>query len=112
MNYTRYIMPINPLASFVREQRKLAGLTQPQLADVAGVGLRVFGHRLAPVPAPKQVGTIANRDGTYEFIYDSAYCAQPVRFFRLFRRRFINTSQQLKKPVIHVKVISANSVLG
>ena len=65
-------MPINPLASFVREQRKLAGLTQPQLAVVAGVGLRfvrdleqgkatlrldkveqvlrVFGHRLGPVP--------------------------------------------------------------
>ncbi len=61
---------------FVREQRKRAGLTQPELADRAGVGLRflrelerdkpslqmdkvnqvlrLFGHALAPLPLPRE----------------------------------------------------------
>lgn len=65
----------NPTALFLRERRKASGLTQAQLADMAGVGLRLvrdveqgkpnlhmekvelllafFGHRLAPVPATK-----------------------------------------------------------
>lgn len=61
-----------PIPSFVRQQRKLAGLTQAQLAEIAGVGLRfvrdleqgkatvqldkvnqilrVFGHQVGPIP--------------------------------------------------------------
>ncbi|MCL4281294.1 MAG: helix-turn-helix transcriptional regulator [Flavobacteriales bacterium] len=62
----------NPTASFLRERRKASKLTQAQLADLAGVGLRLvrdveqgkpnlhmekvdlllafFGHRLGPIP--------------------------------------------------------------
>lgn len=69
-------MSHTPLSAFVRQQRKLAHLTQPQLADIAGVGLRfvrdleqgkatlrldkveqvlrVFGHRLGPVPVSQE----------------------------------------------------------
>jgi len=58
--------------TFVKEKRRLAGLTQPELAEKAGVGLRfireleqgkttlrldkvnqvlfLFGHQLEPVP--------------------------------------------------------------
>lgn len=61
-----------PLDEFVRDRRKALGLTQPELAEKAGVGLRflreleagkttlrldrvntvlaLFGHELAPVP--------------------------------------------------------------
>ena len=61
------------ISHFVKERRKATGLTQRDLADRAGVGLRfireleqgkqtirldkvnqvlaLFGHRLAPVPA-------------------------------------------------------------
>ncbi|MBL0176843.1 MAG: helix-turn-helix transcriptional regulator [Ignavibacteria bacterium] len=61
-----------PLDEFVRDRRKTLGLTQPELAEKAGVGLRflreleagkttlrldsvntvlaLFGHELAPVP--------------------------------------------------------------
>ena len=64
------------LSTFVRQQRKSNHLTQAALADLAGVGLRfvreleadkptlrmdkvnvildLFGHRLEPVPAPRQ----------------------------------------------------------
>lgn len=71
-------MKINSqISPFVRQQRKLAGLTQPQLAEVAGVGLRflrdleqgkdsvrldkvnqvlhVFGHQVGPVPVPRDI---------------------------------------------------------
>lgn len=30
----------NPIASFVRKQRKAQSMTQPELADLTGVGLR------------------------------------------------------------------------
>ncbi|MBS1945966.1 MAG: helix-turn-helix transcriptional regulator [Bacteroidetes bacterium] len=65
----------NPIAVFLRTRRKASGLTQVQLADLAGVGLRLvrdveqgkpnlqtgkvdlllrfFGHRLGPVPLEK-----------------------------------------------------------
>lgn len=65
----------NPTAVFLRHRRKASGLTQVQLADMAGVGLRLvrdleqgkpnlqmekvdlllafFGHRLGPVPNTK-----------------------------------------------------------
>ncbi len=65
----------NPTALFLRERRRASGLTQAQLADMAGVGLRLvrdveqgkpnlhmekvelllafFGHRLGPVPVTK-----------------------------------------------------------
>jgi y4mF family transcriptional regulator len=61
----------SPLASFVKKKRKLLNLTQPDLANKAGVGLRfirkleqgkttlrldkvnqvlqLFGHQIAPV---------------------------------------------------------------
>ncbi|MDP2361323.1 MAG: helix-turn-helix transcriptional regulator [bacterium] len=61
---------------FIRNQRKQAGLTQPELADKAGVGLRflrelerdkpslqmdkvnqvlcLFGHQLGPVPLSRE----------------------------------------------------------
>lgn len=64
------------ISEFVRQQRKAHRLTQRDLADRAGVGLRfvreleagkptlrldkvnvlldLFGHRLEPVPAPKE----------------------------------------------------------
>ena len=64
------------ISEFVRQQRKAHRLTQRALADRAGVGLRfvreleagkptlrldkvnvlldLFGHRLEPVPAPKE----------------------------------------------------------
>lgn len=60
------------LSAFIKEKRRLAGLTQPELAEKAGVGLRfvreleqgkttlrldkvnqvlqLFGHQLGPVP--------------------------------------------------------------
>lgn len=66
----------NPLQSFVKEKRKFANLTQPDLAAKAGVGLRfirdleqgkttlrldkvnqvleLFGHQLGPVPINRQ----------------------------------------------------------
>lgn len=65
----------NPLSSFVREQRKIRKMTQQDLADFAGVGIRfirelehgkptlrldkvnvvldLFGHRMAPVSYQK-----------------------------------------------------------
>lgn len=64
------------LSAFVRRKRKEAGLTQAALADTAGVGLRflrelerdktslrmdkvnqvlrLFGHQLGPLPAPRE----------------------------------------------------------
>ena len=64
-----------PLDEFVRDRRKALGLTQPELAEKAGVGLRflreleagkttlrldcankvlaLFGHELAPVPVDR-----------------------------------------------------------
>ena len=64
------------LSEFIKEKRKQAGLTQPELAIKAGVGLRfvreveqgktsfrmnkvnqllkLFGHELGPVPANRQ----------------------------------------------------------
>ncbi len=66
---------MNPLASLVKEKRKSAGLTQPELAAKAGVGLRfirdleqgkgslrtdtinkvliLFGKRLGPIDLPR-----------------------------------------------------------
>ncbi len=66
----------NELLKFVKEKRKLANLTQPELAAKAGVGLRfireleqgkstlrmdkvnqvlqLFGHELGPVPFNRQ----------------------------------------------------------
>ena len=63
----------SPISSFVKERRHRLGITQPELADRAGVGLRfvrdleqgkksvrvdkvnlvlaLFGHRLAPAPS-------------------------------------------------------------
>lgn len=68
MDLDRY----NPIAEFLRRSRKASKLTQAELADLAGVGLRLvrdveqgrrnlhmekvdlllsfFGHRLGPVP--------------------------------------------------------------
>jgi y4mF family transcriptional regulator len=65
------------LCVFVKEKRRLAGLTQPELAEKAGVGLRfvreleqgkmtlrldkvnqvlqLFGHQLGPVPANRNI---------------------------------------------------------
>lgn len=65
------------ISAFVKEQRRLAGLTQPELAEKAGVGLRfvreleqgkttlrldkvnqvlfLFGHQLEPVPANRRI---------------------------------------------------------
>lgn len=65
------------LNTFVKEKRRLAGLTQPELAEKAGVGLRfireleqgkttlrldkvnqvlqLFGHRLGPVPEIRNI---------------------------------------------------------
>ncbi|MGI9160465.1 MAG: helix-turn-helix transcriptional regulator [Saprospiraceae bacterium] len=65
------------ISGFVKEQRRLAGLTQPELAEKAGVGLRfvrelergkttlrldkvnqvlqLFGHQLGPVPADRNI---------------------------------------------------------
>jgi y4mF family transcriptional regulator len=66
---------INLIAEFVRQRRKKLGLTQVELSQKAGVGLRfvreleqekealkvdkinqvlaLFGHTLGPVPKPK-----------------------------------------------------------
>lgn len=63
----------SPISSFVKERRRRLGITQPALAERAGVGLRfirdleqgkksvradkvnqvlaLFGHHLAPVPS-------------------------------------------------------------
>lgn len=63
------------LNAFVKEKRRLAGLTQPELAEKAGVGLRfireleqgkntlrldkvnqvlqLFGHQIGPVPVDR-----------------------------------------------------------
>ena len=68
-------MKKNPIADLVKEKRKGSGLTQPQLAAKAGVGLRfirdleqgkaslrtdtvnkvlfLFGKRLGPVDLPR-----------------------------------------------------------
>lgn len=65
------------LNTFVKEKRRLAGLTQPELAEKAGVGLRfvreleqgkttlrldkvnqvlqLFGHQLGPVPMNRNI---------------------------------------------------------
>lgn len=65
------------LSVFVKEKRRLAGLTQPELAEKAGVGLRfvreleqgkttlrldkvnqvlqLFGHQLGPVPVNRNI---------------------------------------------------------
>lgn len=70
------------LAAFVATKRKALKLTQPQLADKAGVGLRflreleagkhtlrmdkvndvlrLFGHELGPVPSPRNTPENAN----------------------------------------------------
>jgi len=64
------------LSRFIKERRKAAGLTQPELAQKAGVGLRfireleqgkqtlrmdkvnqvlkLFGHRLAPIVSNRE----------------------------------------------------------
>ena len=81
MYYTRsgIIMAMNDLSEFVRERRKSLDMTQPELAEKAGTGLRfirdleqgkntlrmdkvnqvlgLFGYELAPV---KQERGIAN----------------------------------------------------
>lgn len=63
----------SPISTFVKERRRRLGITQPELADRAGVGLRfvrdleqgkksvrvdkvnqvlaLFGHHLAPAPS-------------------------------------------------------------
>ncbi|MCC6460402.1 MAG: helix-turn-helix transcriptional regulator [Saprospiraceae bacterium] len=65
------------LNTFVKEKRRLAGLTQPELAEKAGVGLRfvreleqgkttlrldkvnqvlqLFGHQVGPVPVSRTI---------------------------------------------------------
>ena len=65
-----------PLAQFIKDRRKSLGLTQPELADRAGVGLRfireleqgketlrldkvnqvlaLFGHQIGPVPMERE----------------------------------------------------------
>ncbi len=65
------------LSVFVKEKRRLAGLTQPELAEKAGVGLRfvreleqgkttlrldkvnqvlqLFGHQIGPVPVSRNI---------------------------------------------------------
>lgn len=67
---------ITTISRFIKEKRKLVQLTQPELADRAGVGLRfirdleqgkstlkmdkvnqvlrLFGHELGPVPLNRQ----------------------------------------------------------
>jgi y4mF family transcriptional regulator len=69
---------VEDLAAFVRKRRKLAKLTQTELAERAGVGLRfirelenekkalrldkveqvllLFGHTVGPVPAKREAG--------------------------------------------------------
>lgn len=66
------------IAEFIKKKRKAAGLTQPELAERAGVGLRfireleggkqtlrldkveqvlsLFGHSVGPVPAKRETG--------------------------------------------------------
>ena len=73
---------IMPLSEFLKEKRKQANLTQPELASKAGVGLRfireleqgkatlkmdkvnqvlkLFGHELGPVPLNRQ--TLINEE--------------------------------------------------
>ena len=68
---------MNDIAEFVRKKRKQSKLTQPELAERAGVGLRfireleagkktlkldkvqdvlqLFGHTLGPVPIKREV---------------------------------------------------------
>ncbi|MBP7408842.1 MAG: helix-turn-helix transcriptional regulator [Flavobacteriales bacterium] len=75
-------MSTETLATFVASKRKALRLTQPQLADKAGVGLRflreleagkatlrmdkvndvlrLFGHELAPVPTDRNSTDDAN----------------------------------------------------
>ena len=65
------------LSLFIKEKRRLAGLTQPELAEKAGVGLRfvreleqgkttlrldkvnqvlqLFGHQIGPVPVSRNI---------------------------------------------------------
>lgn len=74
---------IKRLPEFIKEKRKQAQLTQPELAEKAGVGLRfireleqgkaslrmdkvnqvlkLFGHELGPVPVNRQ--TLINEEG-------------------------------------------------
>ncbi|MBP9081285.1 MAG: helix-turn-helix transcriptional regulator [Flavobacteriales bacterium] len=74
------------LASFVASKRRSLKLTQPQLADKAGVGLRflreleagkatlrmdkvndvlgLFGHELGPVPKVRNTASPRKRDET------------------------------------------------
>ncbi|NOY74331.1 MAG: helix-turn-helix transcriptional regulator [Kiritimatiellaeota bacterium] len=69
---------IMKLSAFIKQQRKLYGMTQKELADRAGVGLRfvrelergkptlrmdkvntlldLFGHELAPIPTVDEGG--------------------------------------------------------
>jgi y4mF family transcriptional regulator len=79
MSYLRSMNPLDTqtVAAFVRARRTLLKLTQPALAEIAGVGLRfireleqgkptlrmdkvnqvlrIFGHTLAPVPADRDL---------------------------------------------------------
>lgn len=71
-------MNMSLIADFIKKKRKATGLTQPELAERAGVGirfireleggkatlrldkveqvLRLFGHTLGPIPAKREVG--------------------------------------------------------
>ena len=75
---------MNPLSKFVKQRRKALGLTQPDLANRAGVGLRfvreleqgkeslqlnkvnqvlaLFGHRMEPAPFRLDVDDEESRD--------------------------------------------------
>jgi y4mF family transcriptional regulator len=77
---------MNTLSDFIKEQRRALRLTQKELADRAGVGLRfirelesdkptlrmdkvntvldLFGHRLGPVPFRLEADTRGARHGT------------------------------------------------
>jgi y4mF family transcriptional regulator len=79
-------MTVETLANFVASKRKALKLTQPQLADKAGVGLRflreleagkatlrmdkvndvlhLFGHELGPVPMERNSTDSRKRDET------------------------------------------------
>jgi y4mF family transcriptional regulator len=72
-----YFVMLNPLATFVKQRRRLLHLSQPDLAAKAGVGLRfvreleqgkptlqldkvnavlrLFGHELAPAPIDRSL---------------------------------------------------------